>query len=222
MNRTERMYELAAELQAAAPNAKTARQLAERFDVSVRTIERDVAALAAAGVPIDASDGPGGGYRFAHDVAAPPIDFTATEATAIAVALSSPVATQLGAAGQSVLDKVAAAFAADVADREITIPEAHAVEDAVSEAVASRQVLEISYLDRTGERTDRVVEPHAIVRSHPHWYLVAWCRLREDGRGFRSDRIQQAVVTDEPVPNRPFTSVAAGLAASIHVPPFVE
>jgi predicted DNA-binding transcriptional regulator YafY len=51
---------------------------------------------------------------------------------------------------------------------------------------------------------------------------VAWCRLREDRRGFRSDRIHHAVVTDERVPDRVFASVAAELASSVHLPPFVE
>src|SRR6266545_568109 len=63
MNRTDRLYALVEELRATAPRARAARRLAERFEVSVRTIERDILALQQAGVPIWATPGPGGGYK---------------------------------------------------------------------------------------------------------------------------------------------------------------
>ena len=62
VNRTDRLYALVEELRAVAPRPRTARQLADRFEVSVRTIERDLNALIQAGVPLYATPGPGGGY----------------------------------------------------------------------------------------------------------------------------------------------------------------
>ena len=61
MNRTDRLYALAEELRAVAPRPRSARRLAQHFEVSTRTIERDLAALQQAGVPIWATSGPGGG-----------------------------------------------------------------------------------------------------------------------------------------------------------------
>ncbi len=72
-----------------APRPRTARQIAERFEVSVRTIERDLTALLEAGVPIYATPGPGGGYALDPAHTLPPVNFTADEAAALA--MRSPV-----------------------------------------------------------------------------------------------------------------------------------
>jgi predicted DNA-binding transcriptional regulator YafY len=63
VNRTDRLYALVEELRAIAPRARTAHQLANHFEVSVRTVERDISALQASGVPIWATPGPGAGTR---------------------------------------------------------------------------------------------------------------------------------------------------------------
>ena len=76
MNRTDRLYALVDELRAIAPRARTARQMAGRFEVSVRTIGRDLDALQQAGVPIYATPGPGGGYAIDKDHTLPPVNFT--------------------------------------------------------------------------------------------------------------------------------------------------
>lgn len=89
MNRTDRLYALVEELRSAAPRARPARWLADRFEVSVRTIERDIGALQESGVPIWATPGPGGGYTVDPSMTLPPLNFTAGEATAIAIALGS-------------------------------------------------------------------------------------------------------------------------------------
>jgi predicted DNA-binding transcriptional regulator YafY len=73
MNRTDRLYALVEQLRAGAPRAVTSRQLADRFEVSVRTIERDITALQQAGVPIWATPGPGGGYAIDPSMALPPV-----------------------------------------------------------------------------------------------------------------------------------------------------
>jgi predicted DNA-binding transcriptional regulator YafY len=87
VNRTDRLYALVEELRAFAPRPRTAHQLARRFEVSVRTIERDLNAVLQAGVPIYATPGPGGGYAIDKTHTLPPVNFTAAEATALAIAL---------------------------------------------------------------------------------------------------------------------------------------
>src|SRR5919106_1665866 len=88
MNRTDRLYAVVEELRAAGQRGHTARQLADRFEVSVRTIERDLSALGQAGVPLATRQGRTGGYTLDRSMSLPPLNFTAREAAAIAVALS--------------------------------------------------------------------------------------------------------------------------------------
>src|SRR5215813_14525732 len=80
MNRIDRMYALVEELRAAGRRGRKARQLAEHFEVSVRTIERDLSALGQAGVPLATKQGRTGGYSVDRAMSLPPLNFTAREA----------------------------------------------------------------------------------------------------------------------------------------------
>src|SRR5438552_18628188 len=110
VNRTDRLYALVEEMRAKALHARTARQLAEHFEVSVRTIERDISALQQSGVPVWATPGPGGGYTLDPAMTLPPLNFTADEATAIAVALAVSGAIPFADAARGALRKVVAAM----------------------------------------------------------------------------------------------------------------
>src|SRR5437867_13348945 len=111
MNRTDRLYALVEELRAAAPRARSAQRLAERFEVAARTIERDLLALQEAGVPIWAQPGPGGGYGLNVDTTLPPLNLTPAEAAAIATALAATRAMPFAEAGRSALKKLAGVMA---------------------------------------------------------------------------------------------------------------
>jgi predicted DNA-binding transcriptional regulator YafY len=226
MNRTDRLYALVEELRAVAPRARTARQLAERFEVSLRTIERDISALQQSGVPIWATPGPGGGYTVDPALTLPPLNFTPGEATAIAVALASRSDMPLAESARSALRKVVAAMSQSertraaalvermrVLRREGAIPRT-AVLSAVEEAVLTSRVLSIDYVDRDGRRTDsRLVEPFGFAGVDDTWYLMAWCRLRGGGRSFRLDRVVAAAVIDETAPPRDEDQFTAGMPA---------
>ena len=110
MNRVDRLYALVEELRAAGPRGRTARQLAERFELSVRTIERDLSALAQAGVPLATKQGRAGGYTVDRSMSLPPLNFTPREAAAIAVALSSSEHVLFMRDGRSALQKIMAAM----------------------------------------------------------------------------------------------------------------
>jgi predicted DNA-binding transcriptional regulator YafY len=213
VNRTDRLYALVEELRAVSPQPRTARQLADRFEVSVRTIERDLGALLEAGVPIYATPGPGGGYAIDKDHTLPPVNFTPDEATALAIALARPAASPLADALRSAMRKVVAAMphrqalaAHQLAGRVALLPHASDVRPptarTVEQALVESHVVEISYEDRQGIRSDRLVEPVALVGSGEAWYLVGHCRLRGEGRSFRLDRVLAARVTDEQAPDR--------------------
>jgi predicted DNA-binding transcriptional regulator YafY len=235
VNRTDRLYALVEELRAVAPRARTAHQLAARFEVSVRTVERDISALQQSGVPIWATPGPGGGYSVDPALTLPPLNFSADEATAIAVALATSGPIPFGDAARAALRKVVAAMSAGnregaraLVSRIHLLQEAGELERtpvvrAVESAVTARKVLALDYVDRVGERTEgRLVEPYGLAGSEDHWYLMAWCRLRDGGRSFRLDRILAARVTDEPAPDRELHEVAGDIAGLVRRPAFEE
>ena len=96
---------------------RTARQLADRFEVSVRTIERDLGALMEAGVPVYATPGPGGGYAVDRTRTLPPVNFSPDEATALALALARSADSPFAGRLRSALRKVVGAMSPDDADR---------------------------------------------------------------------------------------------------------
>lgn len=220
MNRTDRLYALVEDLRAIAPKCRSARDLAKRFEVSARTIERDIAALQESGVPIYAEPGRKGGYAIDKKMSLPPLNFTPAEAVAIAVALSRSGDQPFGHQAHSALRKVVAAMpgpegelARELARRvqlvapveEVALPlGGEGISRAIEDALLRRRVLTIDYVDRKGILTTRDVEPGVFLGGRGgFWYLVAWCRLRDDVRVFRLDRIAAATVTAERSPDRP-------------------
>lgn len=112
VNRTDRLYALVEDLRASAPRPRSARQLAARYEVSARTIERDILALQESGVPVYAEPGRRGGYAIDKTMTLPPVNFTAAEMVAIAVALARDERTPFAAATRSALRKVIAVASA--------------------------------------------------------------------------------------------------------------
>ena len=206
MNRTDRLYALVEELRAVAPRPRSARWLAGRFEVSARTVERDIGALQQSGVPIYAEPGRTGGYCLDKARTLPPVNLTPGEAVAMAIALHRMEGTPFRAAAGSALRKLVAAMqAGDAAAAHDLAGRVHLVGGGtpapiprlISDAVAARRVLRIRYGDREGAATTREVEPLGYVGKETYWYLVAWCRLRDALRAFRTDRIAAVSVTAE-------------------------
>ncbi|WP_230420905.1 helix-turn-helix transcriptional regulator [Actinomadura soli] len=110
MNRTDRLYALVEELRACAPRRVSARELAARYEVSARTIERDIGALQQAGVPIFADVGRGGGYTLDKSRTLPPLNFTPAEAVAIAITLSRAGGSPYSRSARTALHKIVAAM----------------------------------------------------------------------------------------------------------------
>ncbi|UJR85302.1 helix-turn-helix transcriptional regulator [Sandaracinus amylolyticus] len=205
MNRTDRLYALAEELRR---QGRSSTWLAERFEVSSRTIKRDIAALVEAGVPVIADEGRGGGYRLARSANLPPLTFTAGEATAIAIALAAEPDAPFRAEGRAALTKVLGAMTREqridakaLAGRVWMRGPATAVRDrsarVLDEALRLGRVVNVAYDDSEEGLHDHVVEPLAFARTHGHWWLLAWCRTREAGRWLRLDRVRGARLTRE-------------------------
>jgi predicted DNA-binding transcriptional regulator YafY len=207
VNRTDRLYALVEEMRAVAPRPRSARWLAGRFEVSVRTVERDISALQQSGVPIYAELGRTGGYCLDKARTLPPVNLTPGEAVAMAVALRGLAGTPFRATAASALRKLVAvmqmddaATARDLAGRIHLLGDegpTPSIPPALADALSTRRVLRIGYGDRGGAATMREIEPLGYVGSATHWYLVAWCRLRDGLRAFRTDRITSVTVTAE-------------------------
>jgi predicted DNA-binding transcriptional regulator YafY len=220
VNRTDRLYAIVEELRSVAPARRNAKHLAARYEVSVRTIERDIDALLQAGVPIYADVGRHGGYTLDKSMTLPPLNFTPAEAVAVAVALSRADSTPFAAAARGAVHKIIAAMSARdaAAARELAGrvrvferpgDEPRSVPSVIQDAIVGRQVLRLTYVDRQGARTEREVEPVLFMTAvGRQWYLIAWCRLRQAARAFRIDRIARAAATGERAPAHSYEDFA--------------
>jgi len=211
VNRTDRLYALVEELRAVSPRPRSARWLAGRFEVSTRTIERDLSALQQSGVPIWAEPGRTGGYAIDAAATLAPAGFTPDEALAVLVGLGSlqhgPFRRSAGTALRkllAVMPSQDAHRATDVAARvRVLGPEADdTTSPDLAEWLRADRVLRLTYRDRDGAATHRDVEPLGSVVRDGCWYLVAWCRLRDGVRVFRGDRLLGVEVTEERPPAR--------------------
>ena len=230
MNRTDRLYALVEELRARAPRLMRANELAERFEVTTRTIERDLLALQEAGVPIWAQPGPGGGYALNVDTTLPPLNLTPAEAAAIATALAATRALPFAEAGHSALQKLSGVMASAprstasklvsqirVAQGPVHGP-ASDVSEVLQQALISSLAVELRHRDFTGQETVRVVEPGGLIGTRSGWYLAAWCRLRQAPRAFRLDRIASATLTADPIAARSLDSMLPDLPFELAEP----
>jgi predicted DNA-binding transcriptional regulator YafY len=222
MNRTDRLYALVEELRARAPRTMRAAELAQRFEVTTRTVERDLLALQEAGVPIWAQPGPGGGYGLNVETTLPPLNFTPAEAAALATALAATGAMPFASAGRSALRKLAGVMAAAPKDTAVkllnqirVVPGTEVTDpptsDVIQGAILGGVAVELIYRDAQGQETTRVVEPIGLLGGHRGWYFAAWCRLRQAPRWFRLDRIAQASPTGEPVVARSLDQILVEL-----------
>jgi predicted DNA-binding transcriptional regulator YafY len=211
VNRNDGLYALVEELRAVAPRPRSARWLADRFEVSVRTVERDISALQQSGTPVYAEAGRTGGYCLDKAHTLPPVNFTAAEAVAMALALHRLEGTPFHGPASTALRKLIVAMpAADAAAaralagriRLVGGGPATTVPRVIADALEVRRVLRIHYGDRGGAATVREIEPLAFLGTPTSWYLVAYCRLRRSVRAFRTDRIASVTVTAEVPPPR--------------------
>jgi predicted DNA-binding transcriptional regulator YafY len=186
----------------------TAAALADRLEVTVRTIYRDIAALQASRVPIEGA--PGLGYVLRRGFDLPPLMFTADEIDAIAVGarqvrrLRDP---KLQQATESVLAKVTAVVpedwqaylrAAPFYVSEGSAPPPAGVDlAAVREAIRARRKMAIAYVDGEGQQTERTVWPIAMAYYVDVTVVAAWCEMRRAFRHFRADRILNSALLEE-------------------------
>ena len=182
-------------------------ELADRLEVSPRTLRRDVERLRDLGYPVDATRGVAGGYQLAAGASLPPLVVDDEEAVALAVGLRT--AAQSGIAGVAdasvrALAKVVqvmpprlrrrvdalrvATLASELRPGPVVDAELLTV---VAQACRDEERLVFSYVRRDGDASERTVEPHRLVSVGRRWYLVAYDIGRFDWRSFRLDRMTE-------------------------------
>lgn len=207
MRRADRLFDIIQTLRAAS-GPLTAAALAEKLEVTQRTIYRDVAALQARRVPIEGAAGIGYVLRRGFDL--PPLMFSSDEIDAIVVGarhvqrLRDP---SLQAAAESVLGKVAAVVPEGLRDylrmppfyvSEGSVPRPTGADPAaLRDAIHSQRKVAIGYEDAEGRLTERTIWPIALAFYVDVTVIAAWCELRDGFRHFRTDRIRSARVLDD-------------------------
>lgn len=183
-------------------------ELAERLDVTTRTVRNDVERLRTLGYRVDSSTGTTGGYRLAAGTSTPPLLLDDDEAVAVTVGL--------GIAAAGVVSGIEEPSARALAKVEQTLPprlrqrvtalregtvtalrtgptvRPHTL-TGLTDAIRDHEQVQFQYVDHDGRRTVRRVEPHRLVYTGRRWYLLGWDVGRDDWRNFRADRIEAAL-----------------------------
>ena len=213
MRRTERLFALAEYLRGRRTGV-TAETLAARFDVTVRTIYRDLDALRDASLPLAAERGRGGGYALDSSYSLPPVNFTSREA-AVIVALGRfaiemrllPFTDTL----ESGMDKIRGALSRS-AQRELlarlkelsfmgvpALPSRKAVREVIERAWFEQSALRITYVDRSSVETTRVIRIEGVIMDRHETRLDARDTDTGERRPFRLDAVTRAEIVREAV-----------------------
>jgi len=201
MRRADRLFQIVQYLRGG--RLTTAAMLAERLEVSERTIYRDITDLQASGVPIDGEAGVGYLMRDGYDL--PPLMFTRDEIVALVAGarlLRAWGGASMARAAEEALVKIETVLPDKEKRRADSVeihamalemtPRTRAMIDLVEQAIDERTRLALDYADADTRLTQRVVRPLALWFWGKVWTLAAWCELRGDFRIFRLDRIRAA------------------------------
>ncbi|MCH2223726.1 MAG: YafY family transcriptional regulator [Crocinitomicaceae bacterium] len=196
----------------------TATELAEKFDVSIRTIYRDIRKLEESGVPVVPIEGKGYSLMDGYSVA--PVQFTEQQANALITAenlIRQSQDTSFLKEFEDAMIKIKSVFRdsiqtkGEILDGKIHVfnyQEESLVSNALSDiqlAITNFNFIEINYRKANDTNiTFRKIEPHAIITTFQKWILIAWCHLRNEYRSFRIDRIQHYKILPEKFEDRNF------------------
>lgn len=222
MRRAERLFRLVSELRAR--GVSRAEDLAAYFEISVRTVYRDMAHLQASGLPIDGEAGVGYLLRPGFDL--PAMTFTFEQLDALAMGLSF-----VEAAGDTSLSQAAREVRAKL-QASLPDPDKRKLENAplfasrrdgraapflkiVRRAIRESSVLSMQYSDGDGNLSERRVRPLAIWAFTEGWLFAGWCELRNDFRAFRLDRMTALEETGDHFVDSPGQNLQAYLATKV-------
>ncbi|MGI9650852.1 helix-turn-helix transcriptional regulator [Chryseobacterium sp. RLHN22] len=188
----------------------TATSLAEKFNVSVRTIYRDIRALEQAGVPILTEDGKG--YCMMNGYRLPPLMFTEKQANALILAEQLVLKNKDQSFVKDycdAIDKIKAILKESAKNKVNLLEERTRFDQNVKRernsnyiselqyALTNYLLISIDYVNKDNLSSQRIVEPFSLINTTENWLLIAWCRSRKEFRYFRLDRIEKMQVLIE-------------------------
>ena len=207
MRKAERLNEIVHHLRRM-HQAVTADTLAALFEVSPRTIYRDIQDLMDSGIPITGEAGVG--YVIDKQYHLPPIMFDADEIEAIALGIgmvSNWTDAAFARKAKSAYEKIQATLTAPMIHELTQIstfsaPSRYKIPwkvnfTEVRECIRRKQFVTFSYLDLSDQVTDRTIRPLALISFSPIWLLAGWCEMRQNFRNFRLDRISDFSVSPQ-------------------------
>ncbi|CAG9623493.1 hypothetical protein BACCIP111883_04306 [Sutcliffiella rhizosphaerae] len=181
----------------------TAKELAERFEVSVRTIYRDIDVLSSAGIPVYASQGKGGGISLLDDYVLNKSVLSEEEQNEILFALQSVTVTQ-NPETHRVFSKLRRLFNKSKTNWiEVDLSPWGSDKNKTSDftilknAILSHQIIEFTYFNSSGEKSARKVEPLKLIFKVKAWYLQGFCLIKNEYRIFKVSRISNVEVSQE-------------------------
>ncbi|CAC95696.1 TPA: YafY family transcriptional regulator [Listeria innocua] len=196
----------------------SAQELADRFEVSLRTIYRDIDAIDLAGVPIRSTPGVGGGFEIMPDYKMDSKVFSTADLSAILMGLSSLSNMVRGDELINALAKIKSFIPADRA-KEIELKANQIYIDLsqwtgnnniqphveiIKVALQENKLLTFEYIAHQGNKTVRIVEPYQLVMKSSHWYLYGYCQNRNDFRLFRLSRMSGLQILEDTFTLRDF------------------
>ncbi|EAE7733948.1 YafY family transcriptional regulator [Listeria monocytogenes] len=196
----------------------SAQELADRFEVSLRTIYRDIDAIDLAGVPIRSTPGVGGGFEIMPNYKMDSKVFSTADLSAILMGLSSLSNMVRGDELINALAKIKSFIPADRA-KEIELKANHIYIDLsqwtgnnniqphveiIKVALQENKLLTFEYIAHQGNKTVRIVEPYQLVMKSSHWYLYGYCQNRNDFRLFRLSRMSGLKILEDTFTLRDF------------------
>jgi predicted DNA-binding transcriptional regulator YafY len=206
MRRADRLFRIVQLLRSG--RLQTARHLAEKLQVSHRTIYRDVQDLQLSGVPITGEAGVG--YTLRRDFDIPPLMFDREEIAALVLGARMVQAwggMQLTEAANRALRKIEAVLPTDLRERIDDVllyapgfrvsADVRSRLDALHAAAQERRIVLVAYAREDGQKSVRRIHPLALYFWGGAWTLAAWCELRNDFRSFRVDRMEHLERLDE-------------------------
>jgi len=181
----------------------TAKELAAKFDVSTRTIYRDIDILSTAGVPVYMNKGNGGGISLLEDYSFNKALISEHESESIILALKAMQVTKYPEI-EAVLNKLGSVFKNIEPDNWIEInfspwgssPNEHNKFVDIKKAVTDKKIITFNYVNSSGEKSFRSMEPMKLIFKGQAWYLWGYCATRKDFRIFRISRIKDLTVTN--------------------------
>lgn len=181
----------------------TAKELADRFEVSTRTIYRDIEILSRANIPVYATKGKDGGIEIIEEYVLNKTILSEEEQKQILFALQGMKKVS-GREEKNVLEKLSTVFNKKVEDwikidfsnwgKDNTQEERF---DVIKMAILNKNLIEFVYYNSNGERMKRIVEPLQIWFKDKSWYLISYCRIKEDYRIFKITRIKEVKILEE-------------------------